>query len=165
MRTLCLVRHGIAAERGAAWPDDGLRPLTPDGIRKMDGAARGLAKLVSADVILTSPLVRARQTAEIVARAMPGSRVRVCDALATGEHERLLAAAEAGGESVVAVGHEPHISMALSWLLCGDEMAAWFDVKKGSAALVRFDRPPAPGEGTLEWLLPPRVLREVAGRG
>ena len=65
---LYLVRHGLAEERGEKWPDDTKRPLTEEGIVRMRKAARGLARLgVAVDVVLTSPLVRARQTADIVA--------------------------------------------------------------------------------------------------
>src|SRR5204862_5897048 len=66
-----LIRHGIAETRGDAWPDDAKRPLSEDGMSRMKKEARGLARLnVSFDVILTSPLVRTRQTAEIVAAAL-----------------------------------------------------------------------------------------------
>src|SRR6266436_1539159 len=65
---LYLIRHALAADRGDAWPDDSKRPLTDEGMSRMRKAARGLARLgVSVEVVLTSPLVRARQTAEIVA--------------------------------------------------------------------------------------------------
>ena len=68
---LYLVRHGLAEERGDAWPDDAKRPLTDEGMSKMRKSVRGLARLgVSVDVVLTSPLVRARQTAEIVAAGL-----------------------------------------------------------------------------------------------
>jgi len=67
---LYLIRHGLAAERGDAWPDDAKRPLTERGMSRLRKGARGLARLgVSLDVVLTSPLVRTRQTAEIVAGA------------------------------------------------------------------------------------------------
>jgi broad specificity phosphatase PhoE len=67
---LLLVRHAIAEERGAAWPDDDQRPLSHDGARKWKRAARGLARVVpSVDLLLTSPLTRTFQTAEILARA------------------------------------------------------------------------------------------------
>src|SRR5258706_7668086 len=68
---LYLVRHGVAEERGDAWPDDAKRPLTDEGISRMRKVTRGLAELgVSLDLILTSPLVRARQTAEILAAGL-----------------------------------------------------------------------------------------------
>src|SRR5438034_11639970 len=63
-----LIRHGLAEERGDSWPDDAKRPLTDEGISRMRKSVRGLSRLgVTLDVVLTSPLVRARQTAEIVA--------------------------------------------------------------------------------------------------
>jgi phosphohistidine phosphatase len=164
MSALCLVRHGLAGERGPQWPDDRLRPLTAEGRAKMKAAAAGLATLIAPQLILTSPLVRAAQTAEIVADALPGVPVRTCDALANGDHAALLAEAAAAGDGalVVAVGHEPSISEALSWLLTGDASAATFDVKKGAAALVTFAGAPAAGAGTLEWLLPPKTLRALS---
>src|SRR5436853_7070712 len=65
---LYLIRHGIAEERGDRWPDDAKRPLTEDGIDRLRKEARGLARLgISIDLVLTSPLVRTKQTAEIVA--------------------------------------------------------------------------------------------------
>src|ERR671915_2383479 len=64
---LYLIRHGIAEERGEAWPDDNKRPLTDEGMSRLRKSVRGLARLgVTFDVVLTSPLVRTRQTAEIV---------------------------------------------------------------------------------------------------
>ena len=72
---LYLIRHGIAAERGKEWPDDSKRPLTPEGISRLRKAARGLNALgVGFDQIVTSPLVRTRQTADIFAEELPGAR-------------------------------------------------------------------------------------------
>jgi phosphohistidine phosphatase len=165
MNALCFVRHGIAGERGPAWPDDGLRPLTEEGIRRMEQAARGLASLVPGCPILSSPLVRAWQSAEIVAKALGSRDVRACVPLERGDHYGLLIdAAAIGGETIVAVGHEPHISMCLSWLLSGDATAVALDIKKGAAAMVDFTGPPEPGNATLRWLLPPRVLRDLGAR-
>lgn len=163
MNALCLVRHAIAEERGTAWSDDRLRPLTRDGIRRMEVAARGLATVVPrGSPILSSPLVRAWQTAEIVAKAVGARAIRRCDALATGAHSDLLREANlAGAGTVIAVGHEPHISGCLSWLLTGEEAAISFEVKKGAAALVAFPGDAGPGMGTLRWFLPPRVLRSL----
>ena len=71
---LLLVRHAIAEERGAAWPDDEQRPLSHDGARKWKRAARGLARVVPVvDQLLTSPLTRTFQTAEILAKALSPS--------------------------------------------------------------------------------------------
>src|SRR5947209_13148449 len=83
---LYLVRHGVAEERGEKWPDDTKRPLTADGVERMRKAARGLERLdVQLDVILSSPLVRARQTAEILSSALEGHPPIVnCEPLAPG---------------------------------------------------------------------------------
>src|SRR5580765_5526743 len=83
---LYLIRHAIAEARGEAWPDDAKRPLTERGASRMRKAARALAKLgVSIDVVLTSPLTRTRQTAEIVAAAFdPRPTVVNVEALAPG---------------------------------------------------------------------------------
>src|SRR5918993_2737357 len=67
---LYLIRHGVAAERGDNYPDDGKRPLTNEGVQKLRKEARAFVALdITLDVILTSPLVRTRQTAELVAAA------------------------------------------------------------------------------------------------
>jgi phosphohistidine phosphatase len=158
---LCLVRHAIAEERGQAWPDDRLRPLTREGKERMAGAAMGLSRLLAPEIILTSPLVRARQTAEIVQAVFPGVHVQVCDALAAGSHQDLATATAGFDGDVIAVGHEPSISGALSWFLTASDLAASFDVKKGSAHLLGFDGAPAAGHGWLLWSLPPRVLRDL----
>jgi hypothetical protein len=86
MTELYLIRHGIAEEQGEAWPDDAKRPLTQEGAAKLRKAVRALARLgVSLDVILTSPLVRTRQTAEIVAAGFdPKPHLVTADSLAPG---------------------------------------------------------------------------------
>src|SRR5262245_15233538 len=83
---LYLVRHAIAAERGDEWPDDAKRPLTKRGIRRFRECATGLRESgVAVDEIFTSPLVRAKQTADILAAAMDDRPpVKTLDALAPG---------------------------------------------------------------------------------
>ena len=67
---LYLIRHGLAAERGESYPDDTKRPLTNEGVQKLRKEAKALLALdVTFDVILTSPLTRTRQTAEVIAAA------------------------------------------------------------------------------------------------
>src|SRR5690348_14219470 len=84
--TLYLVRHGRAAERGDEWPDDRKRPLTPQGIARFREVVRGLSALgVRIDVIFTSPLVRARQTADLLAAGLhPHPSVEITSVLAPG---------------------------------------------------------------------------------
>ena len=163
---LCLVRHGIAGERGAAYPDDSQRPLTEKGRARMHVAAMGLRKLVKPDAFLTSPLVRARETAEILLDVYGVKKLHVSDALANGNHEALFADANAlGCEVVVAVGHEPFISQTLALALTGNEAGLVATFKKGAAALLTFDGPATPGKGMLEWLIQPAGLRAIGGSG
>src|SRR6185503_19114772 len=81
---LYLIRHGMAEERGDAWPDDAKRPLSEEGMERLRKSARGLARLdVWIDVVFTSPLVRARQTADIVSAAFdPRPSIITIDSLA-----------------------------------------------------------------------------------
>ena len=158
---ICLVRHAIAEERGPTWSNDDLRPLTPGGRAKMATAAAGLATLFVPDVILSSPLLRAIETAEILARQF-AAPIHVCDALATGEHGALLDdVAATGRRRIVCVGHEPWMSGALSWLLTGDAGAIAAFFRKGAAALVSLESHQA-GAAMLEWLLQPSALRALA---
>src|SRR6266851_7136590 len=109
-----LIRHGLAEERGDAWPDDAKRPLTDEGMSRLRKQVRGLARLgVSVDLILTSPLVRARQTAEIVAGGLhPQPHVTTLDSL-TPEGSCADVIADLGKHArrsrLALVGHEPGI--------------------------------------------------------
>lgn len=128
----------------------------------MRQAAAGLRRLVQPDVIVTSPLLRARQTAEILADAWGHGRVVESRALADGGDEEFLRLANARGEAtVVAVGHMPLLAHTLSWLLTGDPKHASFQFRKGGAALVSFDGPAEAGAGQLVWLMQPSQLREM----
>jgi phosphohistidine phosphatase len=158
-----MVRHAIAHERGSAYPDDALRPLTPEGRAKMAEAAAGLAKLFRPEVILTSPLVRARETADIVREACGAPPAKELDALASGDHRALVAAAnETGALRVMAVGHQPWMSELLSYLLAGESHAMVGEFKKGAAALVSAEQRLEPGACLLAWLLQPAALRAMA---
>jgi phosphohistidine phosphatase len=163
---LCLVRHAIAEERGAAWPDDSLRPLTAAGTEKMAAAAAGLARLFQPSAIATSPLTRAVQTAEILAKAYGARALERREELANGDHAALAAWLNSSAhERWVLVGHEPYMSGLLSWLMTADEWSLSVDFKKGAAALLRTEHPIEAGKATLSWLLQPAALRRVAGPG
>ena len=113
MLELYLIRHGVAEERGQDWPDDSKRPLTPDGILRLRKAARGLNAVgVSFDQIVTSPLVRTRQTADVFSEELKSKPpIVTSDALAPAGPP-----AAAGQEitkhvrkaSVALVRHDPH---------------------------------------------------------
>ncbi len=160
---LYLVRHGLAEERGDAWPDDAKRPLTEQGIARMRKTARGLVSLgVSVDVILTSPLVRTRQTAEVLASAFDSRPPLVnVDALAPGGTWTAFSAElakHARRARIAIVGHEPGIG-ELAARLVGAKQA--FDFKKGAVCRIDLDQLPPGGPGVLRWFLPPRVLRRL----
>jgi phosphohistidine phosphatase SixA len=109
---LYLIRHGLAEERGDAWPDDTKRPLTDEGMSRVRKAARGLARLgVLVEVVLSSPLVRARQTAEIVAGGLdPRPSLVNADSLAPdGTYAAVVADLEkhARKTRIALVGHAP----------------------------------------------------------
>jgi phosphohistidine phosphatase len=160
---ILLVRHGIAVERGTAgYEDDASRPLTTAGRERMFEAARGLERLATPQAILTSPLVRASQTAEILQRVYRLGKPQVCEELATGDHRGVIARLEEyDAGSIALVGHEPWMSELLSLLLTGYVSAVSANFKKGACALVRTGDL-QPGNCWLEWLIQPAALRRIA---
>jgi phosphohistidine phosphatase len=160
---LYFVRHGLAEERGDAWPDDTKRPLTEDGIARMRKAARGLARIgVSLDVVLTSPLVRARQTADIVAGALDPrpSIVQIGSLAPDGTYAAVVADLEkhVRKSRIALVGHEPMIG-ELAARLIGSRHPIEF--KKGAVCRIDVEDLPPAGPGQLRWLIPPKILREL----
>lgn len=157
---LLLVRHATAVERGTPGVSDDRRALTPEGRQKFVEAARGLSRVLDKPgVLFSSPLVRARQTAEIAREAWGGPKIRELGALATGKWAPLAAAVDAlaGERSVALVGHEPYMSALLARLL-GTPHDDRLTFRKGGAALLEVPGRMA-GGGRLVWFLPPQVLR------
>jgi phosphohistidine phosphatase len=166
MRAL-LVRHGPAGDR-FDWSerglDDDLRPLTAEGAEKCRRAFRRLPKLAGPlNTIAASPLVRAVQTADLLAAVFPSAgRART----KTLGHERDPAEAmrwlarRDPDESIALVGHEPHLGRLLATMLA-NRAAPLADFKKGACALVEFDGKPETGEGRLVWMLQPKALRAL----
>jgi phosphohistidine phosphatase len=160
---LFLIRHGVAEERGDAWPDDAKRPLSEDGIERFQKSARGLARLdVWIDVVLTSPLVRARQTAEIVASAFdPRPSIITIESLAPGgSYASLVADLEKHGRKtrIALVGHEPGIG-ELGARLIGSRHS--FEFKKGAVCRIDVDEIPPVGPGDLRWFLTPKAMASI----
>jgi phosphohistidine phosphatase len=159
---LLIIRHAIAVQRGTPDIADELRPLTPRGEKRFRRAARGLAKACSRpDALLTSPLLRARQTADIAAAAWKRLAPVEVPALASGDDEGLegVLATYAAEATIAIVGHEPHLS-ALLGRLVGSGLPDRLTFRKGGAALVEL--PSRLGEGgKLVWYLPPRLLRRL----
>jgi phosphohistidine phosphatase len=160
---LYLIRHAIAEARGDAWPDDSKRPLSEDGSDRLRKEARGLARLdVAVDLILSSPLVRAKQTAEIVAAALDSRPpIMNIDSLAPGgSYAALVADLEkhARKHAIALVGHEPGIG-ELAARLIGSRHPIEF--KKGAVCRIDLDEIPPSGPGDLRWMLTPKILRSI----
>lgn len=160
---LLIIRHAIAHPHGTPEYEEDERPLTPQGRRKFEQAARGLARIADPpDALLTSPLPRARQTAEIAAQAWGGLSLTEEPALADDDIGAVLKAIDRYPRDacVAVVGHEPHVSALLGRLL-GTEETDRLEFRKGGAALV--DLPgAATGGGRLEWYVRPKLLRRLA---
>ena len=160
---LLVVRHAIAFERDLKrWPDDDERPLTPSGIARARKAAAGLRQLVRApERVLVSPLVRARETAAVLADAAGWPKAIACAELAPGgTPEALLALLRRLPERRIAVvGHEPALSRLVAASLPGAAAAEGFGCRKMGAALLPFEGAARLRGARLAWLVPARVLR------
>lgn len=165
---LVVIRHGVAADRDAfaesGRPDDE-RPLTPKGRRQMRRNARGLCTVVtSLHVIATSPLTRAVETADIVADAYDDEPEPVTrdELRPNASFDALIAwlATRPLDDTVAIVGHEPHLSRLVGWLLTGTDRSV-ITLGKGGACLVAFDGAPTAGGGQLRWLFDAKQLRAL----
>ena len=161
---LYLVRHAIAAERGNEWPDDSKRPLTDRGISRFKEGVKGLRKLDAAvDEIFTSPLVRAKQTAELLAAGLEGKpSVKVLDALAPGHTAAAVMtqlAKAAKRRRIALVGHEPDLGELAAHLI-GASRALPF--KKGGVCRIDVEGLSSKRPGSLAWFVTPKVLRHIA---
>ena len=159
---LYLIRHGVAAERGENYPDDTKRPLTNEGVQKLRKEAKALVALdIVFDVILTSPLVRTRQTAEVIAAAFrnappivnmpslaPGSAHTAIIEELSKQHRR---------HSIALVGHEPGIGEFAGRLI---GLRRPLEFKKGAVCRIDVAALPPAGPGQLRWFLTPRITAE-----
>lgn len=162
---LLLIRHGIAAPLAAPRARDEDRPLTAQGERRFRHVAEGLARLsLPPRAILSSPLLRARQTAELAAQAWGRPRPQVVPALALGsprEVWRVLSAYK-DDDTLVLVGHEGWISRFTARLLSA-KSGRGLRYRKGGVALVEV-APGQPCRARLLWFLPPRVFLRCQDR-
>lgn len=162
--TLYLVRHAIAEDRGPAWPDDEVRPLSRDGIRKWRRGAAGFAALVThVDLVLSSPLLRAHQTAEVLQHRLTGRPlVEDFDALKPDVPPLVVLKRLRQRQPpahVVLVGHEPALSRLAATLL---HMEGALELRKASAMAIVVAGLGTRGPGRLEWYATPRMLRQFA---
>jgi phosphohistidine phosphatase len=166
---LYVIRHGEAVERGLNGAErDEDRPLTEEGRAQSRAVGQALRLLgVKLDALLTSPLVRARQTAEEVLGQWPDHRPDPvdCEELEPGKRKRKLLREllAVGGEAVAVVGHNPDLSELLGWLLGEKEMGV--DLAKAGVARIDFDGPPNKGSGSLVWLVTPAWCELATAKG
>lgn len=150
------LRHGLAGDREQWEGDDSLRPLTSKGKKKMKQIAKKLPDLIpDLDAIISSPLTRALQTAEIAAEEL-GLDVVQDERLSPGFSSKELADILTGyseAAAVMVVGHEPDFSDTISAISGGSGII----MKKGGLARVDIENPTAL-EGSLVWLVPPKIL-------
>ena len=162
-----VVRHGVALDRVEAESQgvpDSERPLTAEGQRRMKGVARGLSgRVPEVDVLISSPLLRARQTAELLRERYRGLTCIESEALLPDAEPPALARVlnEHASERVVAVvGHEPHLSGWVGWSLAGEPRSI-VELRKGGACFLRFAAAVSAGEGRLHWLMTPALARRL----
>jgi phosphohistidine phosphatase len=165
---LLIIRHAIAQDRvefARSGRPDAERPLTDYGRRRMRKNARGLRRVIGRpDVLATSPLARAEETARILAETLGVGSVEPVEALVPERRSRDLLAwlQEQPAEATVAVvGHEPHLGTLVTWLMSGRE-AASVTLKKGGACLLDLGERAEAGTAVLQWLLTPAQLRAIA---
>jgi len=165
---LYILRHGKAGTHTADPVQDEARPLTNAGAKEMQSIARWIAaRKIPFDLVVTSPLPRARQTAEIVARAC-GIEERLVEwiELAQG-HDPGTVLAKLQGEcesgscpsAVLIVGHEPGLSLLISHIITGHNEAG-IVLKKGGIARIRDVSISPAVRGEISWLLTPGMMRE-----
>lgn len=162
---LYFLRHASALQRGIGdFPDDD-RPLTEEGIRKMKQCGKGIAKLLDGvDLILSSPLIRAFETAQIAARSLNFKKtIETCVELLPGaDFEAFIALIKRlpSTESLLFVGHEPNMSKVISSLLGSNRVL--LEIRKGGFCRIGSEQTPARGTGTLLFHLTPKQLRLIA---
>ncbi|HKQ50006.1 MAG TPA: phosphohistidine phosphatase SixA [Phycisphaerae bacterium] len=161
-----LMRHGIASPRGELGIDDAARALTPEGADKVRRICSALRRLkVEFDEIWTSSLIRAKQTAEIVASVWGlGQEVRIVPALEPGGDLRALIdmlRCESAARGVLLTGHEPDMGELAGMLISGRSDAT-IRFKKGGVGCIELNETPKGGTGELLWLLTPKQLCKIA---
>src|SRR5262245_59547423 len=158
-----VLRHGIAVERGSpGYKKDSDRPLTKEGEEKVRQIAQALLAMdLRFDLILSSPYIRAEQTAHIVAEELD-EEVTFMDSLVPGGDVQELIAEinEEKPQRVLLVGHEPDLSRLVSVLFAGDSDAA-IELKKGGLCKLTTGKLSFGRSATLNWLLTPKQLRAL----
>jgi phosphohistidine phosphatase len=160
---LLIIRHAIAFERDRhRWADDAARPLSPAGIRRSRKAAAGLKELCKVpDRLLSSPLIRARETARILTEVAGWPPAEIAPELTPGKGAAavLIRLAKDRSKRIAIVGHQPDLSALLTACLISDSGAVPIEMKKNAVACLSFDGRVRAGSAALKWLATPRMLR------
>jgi phosphohistidine phosphatase len=167
MLELFIIRHAIAEERevfSLTGHEDSQRPLTAQGIKKFKKTSEKLKKLIGpVDLIVSSPLVRAQQTADLLMKQFPHTPNSVSQSLLSNAHpnefirwckENLMKSES----KVIIVGHEPHLSRLTCWLLFGSQKSC-IELKKGGCIKLKFNNKVETKHGVLCWLISPKCLK------
>ena len=164
---LLVIRHAIAEDKKAfakTGRPDTERPLTKEGRSEMAHVAAGLHRRVkSIDVLAASPLVRAAQTAAIVAKEYGDMTIDTVPALAPESAPAAFATwlrTQRGADVVAVVGHDPHLGMLVTWLMTGLEDSR-VEIEKGGVCMLEIDGQPGARSATQQWLLTPDVLAKL----
>jgi phosphohistidine phosphatase len=157
---LVVVRHGKAEERSDYSGNDRLRPLTDEGRDRMRENAKHLRKLFpKIDVLISSPLVRAQQTAEILQQEYGIKKIQNTENLSPGFNraELLKYLKDQQGETLCIVGHEPDLGEFCSWVLTGNSHS-FVPLRKGGVCVVEFEGAVIAKSATLVLKLDPRHM-------
>jgi phosphohistidine phosphatase len=160
-----LVRHAIAADRGSEWPNDEKRPLTERGVHRFKEEVAGLRSLdVSIDEVISSPLVRAKQTADLLAAGMEKKPVvRILKALEPGHSPASVmsqVARLARRSRIAIVGHEPDLGELAAHIIGASRPLPF---RKGSICRIDLESLTSKRAGSLIWFVTPKILRELGG--
>jgi phosphohistidine phosphatase len=168
---LFIIRHAIAQPIGKENEfSDEKRTLTVEGRSRMRDVLKGLAKLgVELDLIITSPLARAVETAEIVATGIGLSKKEIEQSVnlapgASPEHLFAEIKSHAGVEAIALIGHQPDLGGLIARIIRSDGDTLSIQLKKGGVCCLNVTETVPTLRGDLIWLLTPRQLRTVAKR-
>jgi phosphohistidine phosphatase len=169
MTQLLIIRHGLAVDAEtfrATGSGDDERPLTDEGVAEMMRVAAALQMQVpKIDLLASSPLARARQTAEIVARPYGIPIGATVDELRPGSPPEAFvewARRQAQNRVLGIVGHDPQLARLVIWFISGAD-GEGIALEKGGACLVDFDAAPERAAGTLLWLMTPLQIIDASG--
>jgi phosphohistidine phosphatase len=160
---LFLMRHGDALPVADT---DASRPLSSLGERQSVLVGTAMKHLgISVDILLCSPLERARQTAGKIQEIIPVQKFILTDHLTpASDHRNIFNELQSfQSESIMCVGHEPHLSIMVSMLISGSRNAR-IAIVKASLACLEVSRPVLPGRGVMKWLITPETIQTIAYR-